>query len=297
MLLILVAGLWLLRRFFHPHRRSVHRPRGRPFTPAAVRFIRVRKPEWVVDEVVRLKALMGDLGCRKVADTFNRLHAARHSMTVSKSFVATTVRGHRLEIAGLRAEWKRRIPSPVPTNRIWGMNLTAKSDLEGVQHPVLGIVDHGSRFAVALEALADKSTISVLRVLLDVVERYGKPRAIRTDNEAVFTSRLFRFTLAVLGTSHQRTEPHCPWQNGRVERFFGTLKQKLDHWAVGSFAELALALGDFRVWYNAIRPHQHLHGWTPRETWLGIDPFRTMANQASYFSAWDGRLTGIYLRS
>ncbi len=34
-----------------------------------------KKPDWVVQEVLRLKALMGkQVGCRKVADTFNRLH-------------------------------------------------------------------------------------------------------------------------------------------------------------------------------------------------------------------------------
>ena len=31
-----------------------------------------------------------------------------------------------------------------------------------------------------------------------------------------------------LGIRHQRTTPGCPWQNGRIERLFGTLKNKLD---------------------------------------------------------------------
>ena len=44
-----------------------------------------KKPEWVMLEVLRIKALMGkNAGCRKVADTFNRLHAP---MSVGKSFV------------------------------------------------------------------------------------------------------------------------------------------------------------------------------------------------------------------
>ncbi|NIP27488.1 MAG: DDE-type integrase/transposase/recombinase, partial [Phycisphaerae bacterium] len=66
-----------------------------------------------------------------------------------------------------------------------------------------------------------------LRHLLDAIERYGKPKFLRTDNETVFTSRLFRFGLWLLGIKHQRTDKGCPWMNGRVERFFGTLKQKL----------------------------------------------------------------------
>jgi transposase InsO family protein len=115
---------------------------------------------------------------------------------------------------------------------------------------------------------------------------------VRTDNEAVFTSRLFRFALWMLG----RTELHCPWQNGRVERFFGTLKEKLDRWQIDSLEQLGQALGDFRAWYNHVRPHQHLGGRTPAEAWAGIDPYAAAPTSASYFSAWDGMLTGFYLR-
>ena len=39
-----------------------------------------KKPKWVMLEVLRLKSLMGKTaGCRKVADTFNRLHARSNS--------------------------------------------------------------------------------------------------------------------------------------------------------------------------------------------------------------------------
>jgi transposase InsO family protein len=184
----------------------------------------------------------------------------------------------------------------MPVNRVWGVDLTGKTDLLEGTHPILGIVDHGSRLAVYLQALPNKASITLLRALLDAIERFGKPRAVRSDNEAVFTSRLFRIALWTLGIRHQRTEPHCPWQNGRVERFFGTLKSKLDRWAVDGRDELALALGDFRAWYNHVRPHQHLGGWTPAEAWAGIDPYAAEPKSASYFSAWDGMLTGFHMR-
>jgi transposase InsO family protein len=53
----------------------------------------------------------------------------------------------------------------------------------------------------------------------------------------VFTSVRFRLTLWLLGIQHQRIDPHCPWQNGRVEQFFGTLKEKLDQWEVTRLPE------------------------------------------------------------
>jgi transposase InsO family protein len=291
--MLTVALWWLFSSFFSVRRRS---SRGRRFIPAPVSCLRARKPPWVIEEIVRLKALMPDAGCRRISDTFNRMHAARHSGTVSKSWVASTVRARRLEIEELRGHWKRRIPAPVPVNQVWGLDLTGKMDTLGKTHPILGIVDHGSRLAVSLGVLSDKATISILRALLDAIERHGKPRSIRTDNEVVFTSRLFAFALAMLGIRHHRTEPHCPWQNGRVERFFGTLKQKLDGWAVNELGQLQLALGDFRAWYNHVRPHQHLRGLTPAEAWEGIDPYAKAPRAVEFFSAWDGMLTGFYMR-
>ena len=79
-MLLLAFWLWVAARFL-PHRLP-HRPAGRRFVPAALPCLRTRKPDWVIDEVVRLKALMSDAGCRRIADTFNRLHAARHRSTV-----------------------------------------------------------------------------------------------------------------------------------------------------------------------------------------------------------------------
>ena len=55
---------------------SIGAVRGRRFVPAALPALRTHKPDWVVEEIVRLKALMPDAGCRRIADTFNRLHAA-----------------------------------------------------------------------------------------------------------------------------------------------------------------------------------------------------------------------------
>ena len=132
--------------------------------------------------------------------------------------------------------------------------------------------------------------------LVDAIRRYGKPRAVRTDNEAVFTSKGFCLVLFVLGIGHQRIDPGCPWQNGRMERFFGTLKEKLDQLGVDSLDALNQALAEFRFFHNHIRPHQNLGGAIPAEAWAGIDPFATPPKRQYWFEAWDGLLAGYYLR-
>lgn len=217
-------------------------------------------------------------------------------MTVGKTYVAELLRTHHYEIELLRQKYKHHQPRSVPHNLIWALDLTGKTDRSGHTHAVLGILEHRSRSCLALRALTDKSSLTILRCLLEVIEQFGPPKCVRTDNEAVLTSRLFRFCLFVLGIRHQRTEPGHPWQNGRIERFFLTLKQKLDCWEVDSASQLNADLPLFRFWYNHVRPHDHLQGWTPAEVWQGVDPFRTCFTQHRYFSAWQGLLTGIWLR-
>jgi len=92
-----------------------------------------------------------------------------------------------------------------------------------------------------------------------------------------------------------RQTDRTPWQNGRIERFFGTLKEKLNQWQVGNPQQLSGALVQFRFWYNHVRPHQNLDGRTPAEVWRGADIYAKGHKHEYWFEAWDGLLTGFYL--
>ena len=246
--------------------------------------------------LIRLAAAQPQAGCRTLALTFNRCYAHSRNMTVSKSFVADQLKRHRYAILEQRRAWKQRIPAPLPRNRIWGLDLTGKMDGHGEIHSILGLVDHGTRLAMGLQPLRDKTAVTILKVLLAAIERFGKPKVIRSDNDAVFKSRLMRASLRLLGISQQFTELGCPWQNGRIERLFGTLKQKLNQIGIADFGQLQQSMLEFQWWYNHVRPHQHLHGWTPAEAWLGMDAWRTPIRSIHRVRAWGGLLGGVYLR-
>jgi len=255
------------------------------------------KPAWVRREIIRLKALMSDTGtCRRITEVFNRRFADKRKMTVGKTFVWELLRRHRYEIEVERRKIKNARPKPVPKDLIWGLDLTGKTTLDGSTRFILAILEHASRGALWLEALQNKSSWTLILKLIEAIKGYGKPRLLRTDNESIFVSKAFRFALWLLGIRHQRTDPGCPWQNGRIERFFGTLKEKLDQLAVGSFEGLNQALTEFRFFYNHVRAHQNLGGRTPAEAWAGIDPYATRIKDEYWFETWDGLLRGYYLR-
>ena len=280
--------IWTLRTQLPDYgRKKVIEPQKIPY-----RF--PKKPEWVPRELIRMKALMPTEGCRKLAEIFNRRFVGKES--VGKTYVHGVIIKHQYEIAILRKNLKRKKPRPVPKNLVWGIDLTGKQDSEGKTHNILGIVEHASRTNLALMGLKDKSSITLLRHLLNTIEKYGKPKMVRTDNESVFTSKLFRFGLWLLGIKHQKTDKGCPWMNGRIERFFKSLKDKLDFWEVDSLVQLNGALGQFRLWYNHVRPHSNLEGRTPAEVWQGVDVYSNRPRKEYWFEAWDGLLRGYYLR-
>jgi transposase InsO family protein len=250
----------------------------------------------VREVVLRIKAYMPDLGCRKIAEAFNGLYHGRES--VGKTFVANAIRDHGEEILRIRRDVKHRKPRPLPRNRIWGMDLTF---VPGRDKPILGILDHGARALLLLAELDDKSSLTILRHFIAAARKFGLPHSIRTDNEKCFCSLTLRAALRLLGVQHQAIAPHSPWQNGRFERLFLTFKERM----LTRLAELRAdgaepesfsgELATFRLWYNHVRTHQHLDGLTPAEAWDGL---RSTAERKQprrhYFSTWEGLLTGFH---
>lgn len=141
-----------------------------------------KKPDWVPKEIIRMKALMPELGCRKLADSFNRRFKNSKQMTVGKTYVSNVIQKHEYDIQIIRKKLKHRKPKSLPKILIWGMDLTGKSDTQNKTHNIFGIVDHGSRVNLCLIGLKNKASITLLRHLLDAIEQYGKPKVIRTDD-------------------------------------------------------------------------------------------------------------------
>ncbi len=269
--------VWIGRRVSHwlwPVTRRSHWGCSRASRPRSW-FRAHPKPQWVRREIIRMKAVMPEAGCRTIAHNFNRRWFARRGITVSKTYVADMCRRHQYLIYEARRKLKHRIPRRMPHNRVWGCDLLVKTDRQGQPHLALAILDHASRACLRLQRLSDKSSLRLLQELIQTVKRYGRPTCLRTDNEVVLVTRVFKLSLWLLGIRQQRIQPGCPWQNGRVERFIGTVKRELARQSVTGRNELVTALQEIRTWYNHDRPHDHLQGRTPAEVWAGIDVFAT----------------------
>ncbi len=95
-----------------------------------------------------------------------------------------------------------------------------------------------------------------------------------------------------MGIEHERSAPYCPWENGRIERLFGTLRERFNQIVVEE-SLIDTRLAEFRFWYNHIRYHQHLNGNTPANQWAGKS--FNKEGVAYDVSLWHGVLSGIYV--
>jgi putative transposase len=222
----------------------------------------------VLREVINLKAICPAAGVRKVADLFNQRHAPL--MTVSKTWVDERLREHGRAVLEGRREVRRLKPWAVALNAAWAVDITT---LHGGRGPVFDIIDQGSRRLLRLAALPRKCTFTLLGHLCLTIADFGLPRAIRSDNESMFTSRLWQRAMRWLRICHQRSAPGRPWQNGRVERLFGTIKPWLRALlpAAAPCAAMQRVLDLAKLAYNEHRPHQALGGLTPMQVWCGMN--------------------------
>lgn len=295
---VLFALAHLARRLHRKKRQGFgRRPAPDPTTVAAPAPLTRKKPDWVVQEVLRLKALMGkQVGCRKVADTFNRLHAPTR---VGKSFVSNTIRNHQYALLNISRELRNKRPAPTSVNSIWGVDLTFVRDHCGTPRPVLGVVDHGSRVCTRLAAVINKRSWTLIGHLCLAIGQYGKPYAIRTDNELVFKSAVFKTFLKLVGIRHQRIPVCAPWCNGQIESFFGRIKPFIKQLDIHSPVGLQNALDEIRHFFNHVRTHQNLAGLTPAEAWAGLTPTdlaQTPPKSTQLVHALDGLLVGYHIR-
>ena len=98
--------------------------------------------------------------------------------------------------------------------------------------------------------------------------RVSTPFLLRSDNGLVFTSQHFRRLTKSYGLQQEFITPHCPQQNGMVERLIRSLKEQCIHRHRFESQQHAMrVIGDWVKFYNNRRLHQALGMRTPAEAY------------------------------
>ena len=96
--------------------------------------------------------------------------------------------------------------------------------------------------------------------------RVTRPLTLRSDNGLIFTSKHYTSLVRSYGLQQEFIMPHCPQQNGMIERFIRTLKEQCVHrQRFESIQHANRVLADWIGFYNHQRPHQSLGMRSPVE--------------------------------
>src|SRR5580700_705869 len=202
---------------------------------------------------------------------YRRLHALLTKRDHSAS-VMRIYRLYRAEGLAVRRLKRKRLARVavashlVRSNQEWALDFACDTLATGRGIRVLAVVDAFTRENLSLEVDTSLSSRRVTRSLEGVIERRGKPEAIRCDNGPEFTSRHF------LGWCEERKiqlihiQPGRPMQNGRVESFNGRFRDEClnANW-FPTLMEAQQKVERWRSEYNMERPHSSLGYLTPVE--------------------------------
>lgn len=181
---------------------------------------------------------------------------------------------YRLSGLSLPRKTKKRLPEavrqPLPKaticNGCWSLDFTSDSLSDGRKFRTLNVIDDFNREALAVEVDYCLPALGVVRLLNRLVEQYGKPERLRSDNGPEFISQALQDWCKDQKVVLHWIEPGKPTQNAYIERFNGTFRREvLNAQVFGSLAQVRGTVDAWLMEYNRERPHQALKFRTPAE--------------------------------
>lgn len=151
-------------------------------------------------------------------------------------------------------------------NHIWAYDFVQDRDYADNPLYILTVIDEFTREGLAIDVEYTTSSHQVIDVLARLVGVCGVPAYVRSDNGAEFAAYGVQRWLAEQHIQPLYIEPGKPWQNGKDERFNGTIRDEcLNLYVFASLGEARARLEAFLKHYNNVRPHSRLGYRTPVE--------------------------------
>lgn len=184
---------------------------------------------------------------------------------------------------GRKKRYREEIEKASRSDEIWATDLMYLT-LSDSQYYLLNFIDEYSRYLVYWELLTsmDGHSISLAaQRALETLEMNDKGQVttkpiIRSDNGSGYISREFGGLLAHHELTHHRIKPHCPEENGVMERCNRTLREAIEvHDLVGRY-DSEQTIGGIVDHYNHERLHSALEFQTPA-TWYRGNPAEVTA--------------------
>jgi putative transposase len=188
-----------------------------------------------------------------------------------------------LKEAKLVCPWRRRKKrsreedeKATRPNQRWATDLMHVQVGAGVYFFV-SFMDEYSRYIVHHEMLPGMEGISVSVAAQAAIETLPKGEdglpvdkpEIRSDNGSSYISKEFKIVLQENGLGHHRIKPHCPEENGLIERMHRTLREELEGEELSNLLAAEKVMGRIVKRYNEERLHSALGYLRPVDYYRG----------------------------
>lgn len=174
-----------------------------------------------------------------------------------------------------------RVLTPTGPNQVWAYDFVHDTCGNNQSLKCLSVVDEWTRECLAIEVAGSIDALRVIAVLEGLIEKYGTPAVLRSDNGPEFIARALRMWAIEKHSEIATIAPGKPWQNGSVESFHATFRGEcLDREWFAHRREAKIVIEQWRWEYNTQRPHSSLDYRTPAE--VGTEARATMTQQSHH---------------
>ena len=136
---------------------------------------------------------------------------------------------------------------------------------------MISFIDEYSRYIVHWKLMTSMDGSSVSLAAQESLEKL--PESVRpiiqTDNGSGYISHEFKTVLKQFGVGHHKIHPHCPEENGIVERSHRTILSPLDEVELDNYYQAKDEIERIVYWYNEERLHSALNYLRPADYHYG----------------------------
>lgn len=236
--------------------KAVGLPRSALYRPTADRAGKDAPVIEAINAVVDKRPRWGFWKC------FERLRADGHGWNHKRVYrVYCAMRLNLKRKAKRRVITRPRQPllASQELNHVWALDFMRDTLYDGRPFRTLNVIDEGNREALRIECGMSIPSARLVRVMTQLIEVYGKPRAIRLDNGPELTAQAFTDWAKEREIQLLFIQPGKPNQNAFVERFNRSFRNEvLDAWLFNAVSEVQDAADDWLSDYNEYRPHESL---------------------------------------